>query len=145
MGTLSMNDARHSLVVVESEPEGYCTPAVVAGQRKTVVPQPMHHHDQVAGDSALGIAGVVCGRGWSARAAVPPQVRAHDRETTLDQLRCNAMPGRGGPGMTVQEQHGRTLPAVTDENGCFSDLPLLLHEVLEHRPSISAAFRAADR
>jgi hypothetical protein len=121
--------------VIERETQRDGASSVVSGRPEPVMAQRAHDRDHVAGDRSLGVSRVVLRGSRTAGTAVPPQVGADDGEAAPDKKRCHAVPGRGRPGMAVEQYHRRPLAAVADEDRRFVELnPPGLEALEQDRP-----------
>ena len=86
----------------------------------------------VGGHGPLGVGRVVGGGGRLGRLAVAPQVGA-DHRVRPGQQRRHPVPGRVGPRMPVQQQHGGPDPPWRTRSTASPDVDPLQCEPVEHR------------
>lgn len=102
--------------MVERETKRDVASPIVPDDSETLVTELVHESDEVIRHGPFGRAMVVGRGGWTTRASVAAQVRAHHAQSVVDQLGGDAMPGRRRARMTVHQQHGRAYTAVANED-----------------------------
>jgi hypothetical protein len=68
--------------------------------------------------------------------AITAKVGADNREALSDELRGYTVPSGRGPGVSVEQNNGGSVAAVTDIDRCISDMDSVSREALEHGPSL---------
>ena len=129
---IEQRDPRDSIRMIQREPQFHIAAAVVPDDREPIVAEGVHDREHVAGNGTLGVGAMIGRRCGSARAPVAAQVGAHDRVTTCNELRCDAMPGGRGAWVTVQQQHRRPAATVADEDLRLGHRHNPLGEFVEH-------------
>jgi hypothetical protein len=128
--TVHHDQVRHPVRVVHGGTERGHRTAIVAGHREPVMAQLRHQADHVESHGALarlGVAGLVR---RERRPAVPPKIRSH-HEVVSGKAGRNAVPGRVGPGMAVQQHDRGARAAVPDPQRHLADMDAIQLKILE--------------
>jgi hypothetical protein len=104
--TVQHPEPGHALGMVERRAIGDVAAAVVAHDGEAVMPQTGRQRDDVGGHGSVAVGPMVGARIRFRRLSIAPQVRAHHRETSRCEHRCDRMPRRVRARVAV-EQHDR--------------------------------------
>src|SRR5215207_11072520 len=142
--------------MVEGHPKNHIAAAVVARRGEAFVAEDGHLLDQLVGYRPLRLLAVVDSHLRFARLAVPRHVGTDDTVAGRCQSGRDAMPCRPRPGMTVDQQHGRTVTTKPHPQPGLAEIDHFVAEALEHvldaivlssspTPAPRAAVGPADR
>jgi hypothetical protein len=122
--------------MVQHEPHRDIAPAVVTDEVEARHTEAAHGVEDITGRRSFAVRRMVRRRRGPARSTVPPHIRAQHTEPGPDQLRCDAMPGRRGARVPVQQHDGRPLAGMPDEHRGVAEIHDVLFEALEHTPTV---------
>src|SRR5215203_6183530 len=106
--------------MVEGHPKNHIAAAVVACRGEAFVAEDGHQLDQLVGYRRLS------------RLAVPGHVGTYDTVAGRCQSGRDAMPCRPRPGMTVDQQHRRTVTTKPHPQPALAEIDHFVAEALEH-------------
>src|SRR5215217_1611786 len=118
--------------MVEGHPKNHIAAAVVACRGEAFVAEDAHQLDQPVGYRPLRLLVVVGSHLRFARPAIPGHVGTDDTVAGCCQPGRDAMPGRARPGMTVDQQHRRTVTTKPHPQPGLAEIDHFVAEALEH-------------
>ena len=97
--------------MIHGQPKTDLAAAIMSDDSELIMVQLRHQSSKIIGNHPLRLLAMIILDGRLARPAVTTHVRTDNSETGARQTRSNPMPGRRGPGMTMDEKQGRTVAA----------------------------------
>jgi hypothetical protein len=118
--------------MVHGQPERDVTSSIMSYDSELIMLLVGHQLGKIIGHGTLGLLAMIIPQSWFARLAIAAYVWADHAEPSRNQSGCDPVPGRRGPGMTMDEKYRRTVSTGPHPQLRLSEIDHLVGESFEH-------------